>query len=332
MRGWLRRCYVEDESRDRAGFVASPSATPDPQSALTYACLAALTMCGDDLSMVNRRRVGRTLRSLQRSDGAVCASALSPEEADVRFVYAALAAEQLLRLQPDQGIDRRRAIEYVCACQCYDGSFALRPGLEGHGGSTYCALASLAICGQLSDPSPLTTSLLSSLGGFPPPIEPSVTEAVPYPRWSRRSVERWLMRRQLPSGAPEGRPGRGGDVCYAWWVGASRAILGLEPLSLTPLRAFLSDSQDGESGGFAKCPDVGSDPLHSAYALAGLALAAVASPTSLDDGDAPETTAERPLAALDPVHGIPAALMGVILARRGNDDDDGDTAGSGRAE
>jgi prenyltransferase beta subunit len=41
------------------------------------------------------------------------------------------------------GFDVDKAVEYVKGCQTYEGAFALCPGLEAHGGSTYCAVCIL---------------------------------------------------------------------------------------------------------------------------------------------------------------------------------------------
>jgi len=41
------------------------------------------------------------------------------------------------------GFDVDKAVEYVKGCQTYEGGFALCPGAEAHGGSTYCAVCFL---------------------------------------------------------------------------------------------------------------------------------------------------------------------------------------------
>ena len=41
---------------------------------------------------------------------------------------------------------------------------------------------------------------------------------------------RWLKERQLPDGALQGRPGKKGDTCYAFWVTAALLLLGKQPL------------------------------------------------------------------------------------------------------
>ena len=44
----------------------------------------------------------------------------------------------------------------------------------------------------------------------------------------RRALLVWLSERQFEGdqGGTNGRPGKRADVCYAWWVGASLAVLG----------------------------------------------------------------------------------------------------------
>ncbi|KAA0166503.1 hypothetical protein FNF31_01281 [Cafeteria roenbergensis] len=95
-------------------------------------------------------------------------------------------------------------------------------------------------------------------------------------------------RRHTDEGGFEGRPARGADVCYSWWLGASlQMVLGgdvddlagsaaaggqLPILPSHSLENFTLLAQDLARGGFGKNPESGADPLHSAYALAGLAL------------------------------------------------------------
>ena len=49
------------------------------------------------------------------------------------------------------GIDKAATVEFILSSVSYEGAFGQRPHLEAHGGSTYCAVASLAIMGHLND-------------------------------------------------------------------------------------------------------------------------------------------------------------------------------------
>ncbi|KAA0176368.1 hypothetical protein FNF27_02064 [Cafeteria roenbergensis] len=107
------------------------------------------------------------------------------------------------------------------------------------------------------------------------------------------SVRRFLARAQLSDGsmasgldaAQEAEPAEAGA---SWWLGASlQMVLGgdvddlagsaaaggqLPILPSHSLENFTLLAQDLARGGFGKNPESGADPLHSAYALAGLAL------------------------------------------------------------
>jgi geranylgeranyl transferase type-2 subunit beta len=113
-------------------------------------------------------------------------------EEDTRFVYGALNAMSLLQLMPM--IDVGKAVEYIAACENFDGGFGSNPGAESHAGQIFACLAALAIAERLDlvDKDKLAT---------------------------------WLSERQVERGGLNGRPEKLEDVCYSWWVLSSLAIL-----------------------------------------------------------------------------------------------------------
>jgi len=210
--------------------------------AMTYVALALLRILGDDYSRVNRKAITSALRHLQQKDGRyrrICSynasilvlielrvlvsfsPVLLPSEHDMRFVFCACAISYML--DDWSGVDVDKVVEYVKASQSYEGSIGQGPGNEGHGGSTYCALASLKLCGRLGD----------------------------LPR--RSELIRWLSSRQV-SGF-QGRPNKDPDTCYSFWVGASLDLLGCHSEVVNPLlnRSF-SLSCQSKIGGFSKTP------------------------------------------------------------------------------
>ncbi len=48
------------------------------------------------------------------------------------------------------GVNKEKATEFIVNSLRYDGGFAQCPGMEAHGGSTYCAVASLSLMGTLN--------------------------------------------------------------------------------------------------------------------------------------------------------------------------------------
>lgn len=247
-----------------------PSLPPSP--AMIYASLATLAILGEDaaLAHVDASSVRAVLRATQCTDGGVRAAVGA--EADVRFVYSAAAARALLDASGDfssghcssHDLDVAAASQYIARCQTYEGGFALTPGSEAHGGSTYCALAALAL-------------FASDKRGTGNAVAAATLHA------AAPAAHRWLCARQLSAAAGGGMSGRANkpaDACYAFWVGAALSLLatpscGGFPASAAaapPLHAALLACQHARPGGFSREPDAEPDPLHTHYALAGLAL------------------------------------------------------------
>ncbi|KAJ1521869.1 hypothetical protein ONE63_002210 [Megalurothrips usitatus] len=208
---------------------------------MTYTGLGTLLILGDDLSRVNRKDVAAGVRACQQSDGSFCAL-LSGSECDMRFVYSAAAVCYIL--QDWSGMDVGLATNYILQSLSYDGAFAQGPGLESHGGHTFCAVASLSLMGTLH-------SMLS--------------------RKQLDRLRRWCVMRQ-ESGF-QGRPNKPIDTCYSFWVGATLKILDcFNLIDEAPNREFSLATQNGITGGFSKWTNTDVEPLHTYFALAGLSL------------------------------------------------------------
>lgn len=48
-------------------------------------------------------------------------------------------------------IDIDSCVKFILSCFTYEGGVACVPGAEAHGGSTFCAVASLELLGRLDD-------------------------------------------------------------------------------------------------------------------------------------------------------------------------------------
>lgn len=59
----------------------------------------------------------------------------------MRFLYCACSIAAML--DDWRGVDKAAATAYIRSSQGYDAAFGQGPELESHGGSTFCALASL---------------------------------------------------------------------------------------------------------------------------------------------------------------------------------------------
>ena len=160
---WIYSCQAD------TGFVGSTFLRSDNvilssksvHVAMTYTALATLVILGDDLSRVNRKGllqvksfynffffenlisfIFQGLKDLQNPDGSFNAS---QEEimCDMRFVFCAASVMTMLNDTGD--VDISAMIDYVLRSQSYEGAFGQGPGMEAHGGSSFCAVATLSM-------------------------------------------------------------------------------------------------------------------------------------------------------------------------------------------
>lgn len=136
------------------------------------------------------------------------------------------------------------AVEFVRRCRTYEGGYGQEPFNEAHGGSTYCALASLHLLPV--DPS------------IPTPLTPS----------ERAQTARWLVHCQ--EGGFCGRTNKLQDACYCFWCAASLDILGNASVANSPAnKKFLLECQF-RYGGICKDRKSNPDPYHTYLGLASL--------------------------------------------------------------
>jgi geranylgeranyl transferase type-1 subunit beta len=268
---WVLRC-LPPPSEGVTGFCASP---PTPgcgcawSVATTFSALACLATLGAAGGALPRARLRAALAGAQERGGgplhgAVHDSPCAMGMADARFVFAAAAAAALLGGAPAATLDAPAAAAFLARCQTQEGGFALRPGGEAHGGSTYCAVAALALLGWRGH------RALRAVGV------------------DAGALARWLALRAAPGGGSGGGGGGGGDAlgfsgragkepdaCYTFWCGAAGAVAGAAPLperARGALAAWLAACAGPRGAGFGRDPEAEPDPLHTAYALAGLAV------------------------------------------------------------
>ncbi|CAG8839209.1 38668_t:CDS:2, partial [Gigaspora margarita] len=158
--------------------------------AMTYTALASLLILGDDLSRVDKSAIINAMKYLQKDDGS--------------------------------GINIDKVVQYIKESQSYDYGIGQGPGLESHGGSTFCAIASLYLLNKLDE------GLLS-----------------------KDKTIFWLISRQ-ESGF-QGRANKPPDTCYSFWIGASLMILdSFEFIDYDQNYNFLMTTRS--FGGFSKWP------------------------------------------------------------------------------
>ncbi|CAG8482797.1 6958_t:CDS:2, partial [Scutellospora calospora] len=206
--------------------------------AMTYTALTSLLILGDDLSRVDKSAIINAMKYLQNKDGSFTQT-YQGMESDMRFVYCACAISYILN--DFSGINVDKAIEYIKKCQSYDYGIGQGPGEESHGGSTYCAIASLYLLNKLDE------GLLS-----------------------KDKTIFWLISRQ-ESGF-QGRANKPPDTCYSFWIGASLMMLdSFEFIDYEQNYNFLMETRTS-LGGFSKCPGYYPDVMHSYMGMAGLSL------------------------------------------------------------
>ncbi|KAJ0962369.1 hypothetical protein J5N97_030197 [Dioscorea zingiberensis] len=215
--------------------------------ASTYCALAILRIIDYDLSSIDSESILISMRHLQQPDGSFTPIHLGAEM-DLRFVYCAAAICYMLN--DWTGMDKEKAKDYILSCQSYDGGFGLVPGLESHGGGTFCAVAALRLMGFI-EADALSKSTVATTINVPLLLE-------------------WCMQRQGVDGGFQGRANKASDTCYAFWVGGVLKILGAYHfLDKDALCRFLLSQYSG----FKKFPeDVMPDLYHSYYGLAALSL------------------------------------------------------------
>jgi geranylgeranyl transferase type-1 subunit beta len=215
---------------------------------MTYAALVSLLVLGDDLSRVARGPITQALKRLQLENGCFMSCVTDPQ-ADLRFLYSAAVISHLLN--DWSGFDRVKALEFIQQCETYEHGFARTPGLEAHGGTTYCAVATLGLLGgeALLDQKTLQRD-----------VEGGEDEAGFQARVSRagfknkEATRRWCLERQLTGF--QGRVNKPTDTCYSFWIGGALAVLGSMDLVNEELnRGFLMETQHKKIGGFAKWVD-----------------------------------------------------------------------------
>lgn len=205
---------------------------------MTYCALATLVILGDNLERVDRRSIIDGIKHIQLADGSFKPSILGGES-DMRLVYCAVAVSQLLN--DWSGIDKEKCAKFIKESLSYEGAFAQCPGAEAHGGSTYCALASLKLMSKLEE----TLS------------QEEIDKLI-----------RWCMNR-LDQGF-SGRPNKDQDTCYSFWIGACLIMLDkFKYIQQQNLLEFILSAQE-ERGGLSKVPAYYSDPLHTYLGFAGL--------------------------------------------------------------
>ncbi|CAE6517485.1 unnamed protein product [Rhizoctonia solani] len=238
---WVQWIWAQYIQTPDASLKKEASIQGAPNLIMTYAAILTLAILRDDFSKLDKSALLQFVASRQNADGSFSA-AHHHIVGDLRVLYTAFVICYLL--DDWTRIDVPGALSFINRCRSYEGGYGQSPDQEAHGGTTYCALASLFLC-PLVDGTGLTHR-------------------------SKRATIRWLSHHQTTGFC--GRTGKTPDSCYSFWCGASLKILEApECVDAEANAAFISECQF-QFGGIAKVPDDRPDPLHSYLSIASLAL------------------------------------------------------------
>ncbi|KAK2707082.1 hypothetical protein QYM36_014944 [Artemia franciscana] len=226
-----------------------------PHLAATYAAVCALCIIGteDAYSSINRRQLLCFLRKMHQPDGSFTLH--EGGEVDIRGVYCALAVAKLTNLlTEDLALNTDL---WIIRCQTYEGGFAGYPGLEAHGGYTFCGYAGLAL---------LAKEYLCDAD----------------------KVLRWIALKQMGlEGGFQGRTNKLVDSCYSFWVGGVFPLLHRRLLfsgsrnsldvshwlfDIEALQEYILLCCQKDNGGFIDKPSKSRDFYHTCYSLSGLSI------------------------------------------------------------
>jgi len=259
----------------------------------TYAAVNALcilsTVTDRVLDVIDRPKLYSFLMRMRSEDGAF--KMHEGGEVDIRGVYCALNAASLTNLVTPELVEG--TAEFLARCQTYEGGFAGYPGMEAHGGYTFCGIAALALLGKAGS-------------------------------CDIQRLLRWTANRQTKlEGGFQGRTNKLVDGCYSFWQGGIFPIIHMvlctqeEDSSLSKdrwmfhqeaLQEYILVCCQHNYGGLIDKPGKPRDYYHTCYCLSGLATA-----QNFAGGTIKKTTVignpENELNTLQPVYNLSIAAV-----------------------
>uniref|UniRef100_A0A4W3I1Z1 Protein farnesyltransferase subunit beta n=1 Tax=Callorhinchus milii TaxID=7868 RepID=A0A4W3I1Z1_CALMI len=245
---FLARCQSPN-----GGFGGGPG--QQPHLAPTYAAVNALCIIGTEeaYDVIDREKLLQFLYSVKQPDGSFIMHVGG--EVDVRCAYCAASVASLTNIITPKLFEG--TAEWVRRCQNWEGGIGGIPGMEAHGGYTFCGMAAMVI---------LQKERMLDL----------------------RTLLRWVTRRQMRfEGGFQGRCNKLVDGCYSFWQAGILPLLhrtlhvqGDSALSLThwmfhqeALQEYILLCCQHSNGGLLDKPTKSRDFYHTCYCLSGLSLA-----------------------------------------------------------
>ncbi|XP_036406539.1 protein farnesyltransferase subunit beta-like isoform X1 [Megalops cyprinoides] len=235
------------------GFAGGPG--QHTHLAPTYAAINALCIIGtqEAYDVIDRQKLLDFLYSVKQLDGSFVMHVGG--EVDVRSVYCAASVASLTNIITPTLFDGTPS--WIIRCQNWEGGLGGMPGLEAHGGYTFCGTAAMVILGK--------EHMLDL-----------------------KSLLHWVASRQMRfEGGFQGRCNKLVDGCYSFWQA------GLLPLlhralfkdgdSTLSMMSWMFDQQalqeyillccQNPAGGLLDKPGKSRDFYHTCYCLSGLSIA-----------------------------------------------------------
>lgn len=246
--------FLSRAQHPEGGFCGGPGQLP--HLAPTYAAVNALCTIGTEeaLAVIDRPRLASFIRRM-RDPVSGGFKLEETGETDVRGAYCAASVAHLTQIMDEDMFSGTG--DWVLSCQTYEGGFAGCPGMEAHGGYSFCAFAALVLLGK---------EKLCDLPAF----------------------VRWIANRQMRfEGGFQGRTNKMVDGCYSFWQGGAfpliHAMLTQEGDVDIDLQRWLFNQRSLQEyilvccqhggGGLIDKPGKNRDYYHTCYCLSGLSVA-----------------------------------------------------------
>uniref|UniRef100_A0A3B3TWD9 Protein farnesyltransferase subunit beta n=1 Tax=Poecilia latipinna TaxID=48699 RepID=A0A3B3TWD9_9TELE len=235
------------------GFAGGPG--QHAHLAPTYAAVNALCIIGTEeaYNVINREKLLDFLWSLKQPNGSFVMHIGG--EVDVRSAYCAASVASLTNIMTPALFED--TTNWILSCQNWEGGLSGVPGLEAHGGYTFCGTAALVILGK--------EHMLDL-----------------------KALLRWVISRQMRfEGGFQGRCNKLVDGCYSFWQAGLLPLLhralfndGESELSRQrwmfdqlALQEYILLCCQNPTGGLLDKPGKSRDFYHTCYCLSGLSIA-----------------------------------------------------------
>ncbi|KAM9798233.1 protein farnesyltransferase subunit beta [Neosynchiropus ocellatus] len=235
------------------GFAGGPG--QHAHLAPTYAAVNALCIIGTEeaYNVIDREKLLDFLWSVKQPDGSFVMHVGG--EVDVRSAYCAASVASLTNIITPTLFED--TTNWILSCQNWEGGLSGVPGLEAHGGYTFCGTAALVVLGK--------EHMLDL-----------------------KALLRWVVSRQMRfEGGFQGRCNKLVDGCYSFWQAGLLPLLhralfkeGETALSRQKwmfeqqaLQEYILLCCQNPAGGLLDKPSKSRDFYHTCYCLSGLSVA-----------------------------------------------------------